>query len=107
LPTEIPDNRRRADSLPGVCFFAAITVSPAQRPIATRFEVASVKTAQITPDVTLCMCESPGRIAYRLTPLKFIIQRAHKVQDLEVSGPDLLSSERFDIDAKVQPVISQ
>jgi uncharacterized protein (TIGR03435 family) len=39
--------------------------------------------------------------------LKFIIQRAHKVQDLEVSGPDLLSSERFDIDAKVQPVISQ
>jgi uncharacterized protein (TIGR03435 family) len=47
------------------------------------------------------MCEYPGRIGYRLTPLKFIIQRAYKVQDLEVSGPDWLSSDRFDIDAKM------
>lgn len=86
---------------PAVCLFASIAILSAQPPIARRFEVASVKAAQIIPGVSPCMCEFPGRIAYRLTPLKFIVQRAYKVQDLEVSGPDWLSSERFNIDAKI------
>jgi uncharacterized protein (TIGR03435 family) len=47
------------------------------------------------------MCEPTGRIAYRLTPLKFIIQRAYKLQDLQIEGPEWLTTERFDVDAKL------
>ncbi len=47
------------------------------------------------------MCEPAGRIAYRLTPLKFIIQRAYKLQDLQIEGPEWLATERFDVDAKL------
>jgi uncharacterized protein (TIGR03435 family) len=47
------------------------------------------------------MCEPSGRIAYRLTPLKFIIQRAYKLQDLQVEGPEWLATERFDVDARL------
>ena len=53
------------------------------------------------PASALACVNFSGRIAYRLTPLKFITQRAYKVQDLEVLGPDWLSSERFDIEAKI------
>ncbi len=34
-------------------------------------------------------------------PLKFIIQRAYKLQDLQIEGPEWLATERFDVDAKL------
>ena len=66
------------------------------------FDVVSVKHAEFRPgDPPPCMCEPAGRIAYRLTPLKFIIQRAYKLQDLQIEGPEWLITERFDVDAKL------
>ncbi len=66
------------------------------------FEVTSVKHAEFRPGgAPPCMCEPAGRIAYRLTPLKFIIQRAYKLQDLQIEGPEWLATERFDVDAKL------
>ena len=66
------------------------------------FEVASIKRAEFRPGgAPPCMCEPSGRIAYRLTPLKFIIQRAYRLQDLQVEGPEWLATERFDVDAKL------
>jgi uncharacterized protein (TIGR03435 family) len=66
------------------------------------FEVTSIKHAEFGPGgAPPCMCEPSGRIAYRLTPLKFIIQRAYRLQDLQIEGPEWLATERFDVDAKL------
>ena len=66
------------------------------------FEVTSIKHAEFRPGgAPPCMCEPAGRIAYRLTPLKSIIQRAYKLQDLQIEGPEWLMTERFDVDAKI------
>ena len=45
----------------------------------------------------------PGRIRYPFTTLKTLIQNAYDVKDFQISGPDWLATERFDIQATMPP----
>jgi uncharacterized protein (TIGR03435 family) len=45
----------------------------------------------------------PGMVDYRNVSLKSVIARAYEVKENQVSGPDWLDTERFDIVAKVPP----
>jgi len=65
------------------------------------FEVASVRRAEPDPKLQACLCEPPGRVAYRAAPLKWIIERGIKLQDSQIDGPGWLDDTTFDIDAKL------
>lgn len=45
----------------------------------------------------------PGRIHYPFTTLKALLQNAYDVKDFQISGPDWLATERFDIQATMPP----
>lgn len=66
---------------------------------AQEFEVVSVK-----PDKSLSngshTNSDQGRFTARNVTLKSLIQRAYGVNDYQVSGPDWLDTERYDVDAK-------
>jgi uncharacterized protein (TIGR03435 family) len=90
-----------------VCLLAiAPLVSFAQAPLA--FEVASIKPAapmQMMPGgggaFRISMGGDPGRINYSGATLKMLIERAWSLKPYQVSGPDWLSAERFDVVAKI------
>jgi uncharacterized protein (TIGR03435 family) len=65
------------------------------------FEVASIKHAAPDPGVQACLCETTGRLAYRIAPLEWIIERAYNLQAPQIVGPDWLGDESFNIDAKL------
>lgn len=75
------------------------------------FEVASVKPA--TPDksmpTTLMRLSGgpgtpdPGQLTYDNVPLRFILVRALEVQNFQLSGPNWLWDQRYDIHAKIAP----
>jgi uncharacterized protein (TIGR03435 family) len=74
--------------------------TPAAQPA---FEVASVKPAPPpTPGMfKVQMGGDPGMVDYKNVSLKTVIARAYQMKDYQVSGPDWLDTERFDIMAKV------
>ncbi|MDR3700648.1 MAG: TIGR03435 family protein [Candidatus Sulfopaludibacter sp.] len=97
----------------------ALTAS-AQTPQAPSFEVASVKPAApngpagVMPFLKGPMEEQvrfqggpgskdPGRIDYVGVTLKMLLKRAYDVSADQISGPDWLDTERYDIVAKVPP----
>ena len=45
----------------------------------------------------------PGRIHYPFTNLKTLLQNAYDVKDFQISGPEWLATERFDIQATMPP----
>jgi uncharacterized protein (TIGR03435 family) len=47
--------------------------------------------------------KDPGRIHYPFINLKTLVQNAYDVKDFQISGPDWLASERFDIQATMPP----
>jgi uncharacterized protein (TIGR03435 family) len=65
------------------------------------FEVVSVKHAAAVSPTDQCLCETPGRIAYRSAPVKWILERAYRLQDPQIAGPPWMDTETFDIDAKL------
>lgn len=76
------------------------------------FEVASVKPAAPPPRQTGIRrvanhggpgTDDPGQITYSNVSLKNLIVDAYGVKLYQVSGPDWLETERFDIVAKVPP----
>jgi uncharacterized protein (TIGR03435 family) len=71
------------------------------------FEVASVRAAEPDPKVQACLCEPPGRVAYRAAPLKWIIERAFKLQDSQIKGPGWLDDATFDVTAKLPAAASR
>jgi uncharacterized protein (TIGR03435 family) len=70
---------------------------------ATAFEVASIKPAAPQPPgrLQISMGGDPGRIDYQSVSLKNLIERAYSIKSYQVSGPDWLDSERFDVTAKL------
>ena len=46
---------------------------------------------------------NPGRIHYPFTNLKSLLQSAYDVKDFQISGPEWLATERFDIQATMPP----
>ena len=72
------------------------------------FEVASVKASAPPTDGRLRVMmrggpgsPDPGQIAYTNVSLKNLLQGAYNVKGYQISGPNWLDSERFDIAAKI------
>ena len=85
----------------GVCLLA---LTPALSfGAAMAFEVASVKPAapQQPGRFQISMAADPGRINYTFVSLKNLIERAYSIKSYQVSGPDWMDSERFDVTAKL------
>src|SRR5271169_3775092 len=85
----------------GSCFavFSQTAAAPPQ------FEVASVKpsveSANAMANVSRGLHIDGAMVSFNGMPLKWYIHYAYTVKESQVSGPDLLSSERFDIVAKL------
>ena len=90
-----------------ICSLTVACVICAQTPI-LQFEVASVKPARPASDEHLSveMSIDPARISYVNVTLKNIISQAYRVKEYQVSGPDWLETERFDIVAKIPAGVS-
>jgi uncharacterized protein (TIGR03435 family) len=73
------------------------------------FEVASVKPAQPSADgrVRVQMGGDPGMDRMSNVTLRDYLRAAYGVKDFQISGPDWLNSERFDIMAKMPPDTSR
>jgi uncharacterized protein (TIGR03435 family) len=69
------------------------------------FEVASIKATapQEMGRVMVRMGGDPGRIDWVNVSLRDVIRTAYGVKDYQVSGPDWMTSARFDIQAKYPP----
>jgi uncharacterized protein (TIGR03435 family) len=67
------------------------------------FEVASIKpAAPQEPHMRMVrMGSDPGRINYEGVTLKNLLARAYNVKDYQITGPDWLTSERYDVTAKL------
>jgi uncharacterized protein (TIGR03435 family) len=78
----------------GACWLAV-----AQKSEAPAFEAASVKVSHAT-DGNSSTHGRPGNLSLSNVPLRQIIVRAFEVRDYQVSGPEWLRSERYDIVAK-------
>jgi uncharacterized protein (TIGR03435 family) len=102
----------------GVAAIAVLVLSSlsslagAQEPAAKalpQFEVATIKrSAPITDGrMRIAMGGDPGRINYQGLPLRMILAGAFDVKDYQISGPDWLDSERFDVMAKIPEGVSR
>jgi len=80
--------------------------NPADRP---EFEVASVKPAKPPVDGRLMvgMSTDPGRIHMTNVSLRDFIHSAYDLKEYQISGPDWINSERYDITATVPPGTSK
>ena len=72
------------------------------------FEVASVKPSAPSPEGRIRVgmrggpgSPDPGQITYSNVSLKNIVQNAYNVKGYQISGPNWLDSQRFDIVAKI------
>jgi hypothetical protein len=72
---------------------------------AQSFDVASVKRNPAGYGPTTRMNETTGRVGFIGVPLKWLIRRAYQVQDSQISGPEWLDSEGYDIAATFPPGI--
>jgi uncharacterized protein (TIGR03435 family) len=69
------------------------------------FEVASVKPAPPPTgnNLRVGMGGDAGRVTFSNVTLRNVMTRAYSVKDSQITGPDWLSSERYDIVAKLPP----
>jgi len=67
------------------------------------FEVASIKLSPPQPPghTSTRMSIDNGRLNYTNVSLKDVIGKAHLVQSYQITGPDWIETERFDIAAKI------
>jgi uncharacterized protein (TIGR03435 family) len=77
----------------------------AQSPAKPEFEVASIKPAQQSNDgrIMVRMGGDPGRIDYVNITLRDLIRRAYDVKDYQISGPDWMNQQRYDVKATHPP----
>jgi uncharacterized protein (TIGR03435 family) len=74
------------------------------------FEVASVKPSAPITDGRIMVrmrggpgTPDPGQITYNNVSIKLLLTNAYNVKGYQISGPDWMESERFDITAKMSP----
>jgi len=72
------------------------------------FEVASIKPSEPTTDgkMRIYLGRDPGRVNYKNVSLKDVLQRAYAVRRVQITGPEWLDSDRYDIVAKVPEGVS-
>ena len=73
--------------------FDVASIKPAAEPTSPGMMRIGMNGGPGSPD--------PGRIHYENVSLKMLVTKAYGVQDYQISGPDWLNSERFDIEAKL------
>ncbi len=74
----------------------------AQAPKEPSFEVASVRPSQPTTDrVDIGLHLDGAQVRIVSLPLRDYIARAYRLKLYQVTGPDWLSSEKFDVNAKL------
>jgi uncharacterized protein (TIGR03435 family) len=88
--------------------FALLWIAYGQSVPPPAFEVASVKSAPPGGRVWPSMHGGPGtadaeRIIFTNVTLAIVLLRAYDVKSYQLSGPDWLSSSRYDITAKIPP----
>jgi uncharacterized protein (TIGR03435 family) len=88
---------------PVLCLVVAWPVGAQTEAASPAFDVASVKPHQPDNPLGTMMQELPGRIQYRKIPLLAVIRRAYDVQSQQIVGPPWLSTETYDIEAKLPP----
>ena len=80
--------------------FASVAGFSQTLPARPEFEVASVRpSAPPTDRVNIGMHVDGARVSCTYLSLKDYIRIAHRVKDYQVTGPEWLASERFDIAA--------
>jgi hypothetical protein len=84
-------------------------IASAQSPGAPQFEVATVKVAHELRDgaISIGMRVDHGEITWAGATLGDFIRYACNVKDYQVSGPDWLKTDRFDLAAKAEGDASQ
>lgn len=110
--------RRRTRRFPAAGFFLAgalflsFSLAAAQSVTATQFDVASVRQVHVTAKTG----EEEGRPSFKTTDngltfhntnLRDCIQWAYRVQDAQLSGPEWLNTEKYDIVAKTERPVSE
>jgi uncharacterized protein (TIGR03435 family) len=88
--------------LPVFLFVASLAAIGQQSPSALSFEVASIKLAGPQPmgRIRVGTNADRGMIRYTNVSLLDCIRIAYDVKEFQISGPDWLGSQRFDIQAK-------
>ncbi len=86
-------------ALAATCVFAQTPPAAA----VLSFEAASVKPAPPPAGrgIRVMMGGDPGRVNYSNVSLRELIRTAYQLKDYQISGPDWINSERFDIVAKL------
>jgi len=73
-----------------------------------QFEVASIKPAgPLTPDVTLGLRADGAQVHISWASIKDLIYIGYHIRRYQISGPDWLGSDKFDVAAKIPEGISQ
>src|SRR5271157_2159969 len=87
----------------GACLALAAACAFAQNPPAPAFEAASVKPSAPMGmgRMRISMGGDPGRLNYSGVSLRDIIRQAYQLKDYQITGPEWLNTERFDIVAKL------
>jgi uncharacterized protein (TIGR03435 family) len=92
----------RAIALASIAATAALAAQAPQEPAGGwAFEVASIKPNN-SGDGRVMMQTQPGRMTMTNVPLKLLIRQAYQLQDSQiVGGPNWISSDHFDVIAKM------
>src|SRR4051812_27057525 len=81
--------------------------APQVAPPAPAFEVASIKPNN-SGDGRVMMGNQPGRFTATNITLRMLIRNAYQLQDFQITGgPGWLSSDHFDIVAKIDPAVQE
>src|SRR5436190_22250157 len=82
-----------------LALFAAAALHAQDAPAPLSFEVASVKPAppQAAAGKRSGVTVDPGRVTYTLVALGSLIERAYGVRSYQVTGPDWIKTDRYDI----------
>src|SRR5690348_5750809 len=94
-------NRQALRSFP---FLLSLLVSAAmaqQPPQKLAFEVATVKPIDPNDSVFVSMSADPSIVRYGNLTLRDAIRGAYRLNDFQISGPDWMSSARFQVEAKL------
>ena len=102
---------KRLSGIGAVAFLLLFTGKASAQPPAKAFEVASIKPSPamttLTPQalmsgqIKLGLSVTGSRVDIGMTPLNELIRMAYGVKPYQVSGPDWMPTERFDIAAKL------
>ena len=97
--------KKRVNVCAGIALVAAATIFGQTPAAAPAFEAASIKPAPppVAGMMKVQMGGDPGMVDYKNVSVKSVIARAYEMKEYQISGPDWLDTERFDIVAKVAP----